>query len=67
MKNRSILAARLLLIAIYVLKKDNINFTLSLKNIVINMISLAFMIRIFAIKNVINIYKKIIVFDTKNM
>lgn len=43
------------------------NFTSNLKSIIIKVTNLEFIISIFAIKNVINIYKKIIVFGVKNI
>lgn len=51
----------------YMLKGNDVNLALSLKNIVTNMISLIFVMSVFAVKNIINIYKKNIVFGIRNM
>lgn len=66
-KNKNALAVRLLSTGSYVLNKNNINFTSSLKSIITNVTSLIFVISVFATKNVISTYKKNFVFSTKNM
>lgn len=67
MKNRNVLATSILSLISYILRKNDINLVLSLKNIVISIISLAFMINIFAAKNFVNAYKKTIVLSVKNI
>lgn len=49
------------------LKPKNINYISNLKNMLINMTKIAFVITVFTIKNVINIFKKNIIFDRKSM
>ena len=48
------------------LKGNNANLASSLKNIVTNVISLAFVMSVFAAKNVVNTYKKNIVLGARN-
>lgn len=67
MKNKSALAAMLLSTTSCVLRENNVNLISSLKYIVTNMTSFAFVISVFATKNVINAYKKNIILSTKNI
>lgn len=67
MKNINALATKLLLTINYILKKNNINFASSLKNRVINILSLTFVISVFAKKNIVNKYKKNFTFNTMNV
>lgn len=55
MKNKNSLITKLLLTLSCILKKNNIKFKLSLKNIIINIVTLVFIINIFITKNIINI------------
>ena len=52
--------------ASFILKENDANLVSSLKNIVTNVICLAFVMSMFAAKNVVNAYKKNIVLGARN-
>ena len=67
MKNKNALATKLSSTLSCILKKNDIKFKLSLKNIVTDIISFAFIISVFIAKNIVNTYKKNFAFNTKNI
>lgn len=67
MRDKNVLAAKLWLTAHYVLKAKSVNHVTSPKNIIINAIKFAYLMGMFITKNIVNVFKKNIILNLKNM